>query len=186
MQKLSDEYWQAILTNNANYNHLFYYGVVTTGIFCRPSCKSKAPKKENVLIFEHTGHAIAANFRPCKRCKPTGEKLPDTEWIELVTAYINENYQKNLSLITLAEAVKGSPYHLHRTFKKETNQTPTQYIQQIRITKTKQLLTETNLDIETIGSLVGLKNTTYLITLFKKSTGETPLQYRKRRRNNDR
>ncbi|ERI10771.1 metal binding domain of Ada [Aneurinibacillus aneurinilyticus ATCC 12856] len=48
------------------------------------SCKSRVPKKENVRIFQNVEQALQANFRPCKRCKPTNEKLPDSEWVLLL------------------------------------------------------------------------------------------------------
>lgn len=69
--------WEAIVNNDSSYNGVFYYGVITTGIFCRPSCKSKCPLKEHVRIFESTDEAISADFRPCKRCRPDGARLPD-------------------------------------------------------------------------------------------------------------
>ena len=91
-EALTDEIWQAILSNDSAYNDQFYYAVKSTGIFCRPSCKSKPPKKENVRLFRTAEQAQSAQFRPCKRCKPTNERLPDDEWISLVTEYIDRNY----------------------------------------------------------------------------------------------
>jgi len=134
---------------------------------------------ENIRLFATAEQALAEKFRPCKRCKPTGQRLPDVEWIQLVTDYIDNNYSASLTLQDLAEASHGSPYHLHRTFKKIKGVTPVEYIQQVRIAKAQQLLIHSGLEIAKVGASVGMTNTAYFITLFKKRTGITPAQYRK-------
>jgi AraC family transcriptional regulator, regulatory protein of adaptative response / methylphosphotriester-DNA alkyltransferase methyltransferase len=175
---LTDERWQAIILNDATYNDKFFYAVKTTGIFCRPSCKSRIPKKENVLIFQNASQALSANFRPCKRCKPTGERLPDTEWVSQIAEYIDKNYTEKLTLEALAEISHGSPYHLHRTFKRINGITPVEYIQQMRINKAIEYLIHSNNAIADIALAVGIPNTAYFITLFKKKTRYTPGEYR--------
>ena len=176
---VSDEQWQAVTDNDASYDGHFFYAVKTTGIFCRPSCKSRLPNRENIGFFKDAEQALAAHFRPCKRCKPTGEKLPDEEWIFLITEYIDIHYKEKLTLETLALLSHGSPYHLHRTFKKINGMTPVDYIQKKRIEKAKMLLTISNDSIAEVGESVGLSNTPYFITLFKKKTGQTPEAFRR-------
>ncbi len=175
--RLTDEKWQAIIDNNAAYNKLFFYAVKTTGIFCKPSCKSRLPKRENVCIFQNAEQALQAHFRPCKRCKPTNEKLPDSEWITQVINYIDKNFANKITLEVLADIAHGSPYHLHRTFKKITGVTPVEYIQQVRVNEAKKYLTQTNKTIEEISKCVGLPNTSYFITLFKEKMGHTPAAF---------
>ena len=175
---LKEEQWQAILRNDASYNDKFLYAVKTTGIFCRPSCKSKAPKRENVQIFQNAEQALQAEFRPCKRCKPTGERLPDKEWVAVMTQYIDNNFSEPITLETLADMCHGSPYHLHRTFKKVLGITPMDYIQRKRIAKASEYLLNTERMVTDIALSVGLPNTPYFITLFKKKTGYTPTQFR--------
>ncbi|OME32736.1 AraC family transcriptional regulator [Paenibacillus odorifer] len=177
-EQMTEEQWQAILQNDVAYNDIFFYAVKTTGIFCRPSCKSKAPNRENACVFQNAEQALAAGFRPCKRCKPTGERLPDKEWVAVMTEYIDHNYMAPLSLETLAEVCHGSPYHLHRTFKKVTGITPVDYIQQKRIAKASEYLLTTEQAVAEIALRVGLPNTSYFITLYKKKTGYTPTQFR--------
>lgn len=176
---VTDEQWQAIINNDASYDGRFFYAVKTTGIFCRPSCKSRPPKRENIGFYTTVDQALAAKFRPCKRCKPTGQRLPEEEWIAVVTEYIDRNYQEALTLDTLAAICHGTPYHLHRTFKKVMHMTPVDYIQQVRIERAKSILTSSPAPVAEVGASVGLSNTPYFITLFKKKTGHTPEGYRK-------
>ncbi len=63
------EMWEAVQNSNADYDGLFFYAVKTMGIFCRPSCRSKIPKKENICYFHSADEARRAGFRPCKRCR---------------------------------------------------------------------------------------------------------------------
>lgn len=176
--ELTDEKWQAILSNDASYDGKFFYAVKTTGIFCRPSCKSRPPKKENICLFQNAEQALSAKFHPCKRCKPTDQRLPDDESIALATEYIDKHYMETFTLQTLASICHGSLYHLHRTFKRIKQMTPVEYIQERRIEIAKEQLVSTNMPISEVGMSVGLQNTPYFITLFKKKSGITPAQYR--------
>ncbi|MCA1296028.1 bifunctional transcriptional activator/DNA repair enzyme AdaA [Paenibacillus sp. alder61] len=178
MSEITQERWQAIIGNDAASDGQFYYAVKTTGIFCRPSCKSRPPKKENISIFASPDEAMSAGYRPCKRCKPTGSRLPDEEWVAVVTEYIDEHPHEALNLHSLAELCHGSPYHLHRTFKRVKGITPLEYIQAVRVERAKRLLLGTDLPVSDVGRRVGLPNTPYFITLFKKNTGLTPAGFR--------
>ncbi|MBE9918076.1 methylphosphotriester-DNA--protein-cysteine methyltransferase family protein [Paenibacillus donghaensis] len=178
-EPLTEEKWEAIIGNDESYDFKFFYAVKSTGIFCRPSCKSKPPNRGNVRIFMNAERAIREGFRPCKRCKPTGERLPDHEWIEVITRYMDHNFAEPLSLNLLAEIGHGSPYHLHRTFKKIMGMTPLEYLQRIRLDHAKALLKQPDLSIAAIGKRVGLPNTSYFISLFKQNFGYTPSDYRR-------
>lgn len=161
-----------------SYDNKFFYAITTTGIFCKPSCKSKIPNMKNVYIFQNSAEALEANFRPCKRCKPTDEHLPDQAWVKLILEYIHDHYAEPLTLQTIADMCNGSPHHLHRTFKRMKGITPNEYIQQRRIVKAIQALLETDQTMHEIAKSVGIPNTPYFITLFKKLTGNTPGEYR--------
>ncbi|USB31808.1 bifunctional transcriptional activator/DNA repair enzyme AdaA [Paenibacillus sp. YPG26] len=181
---LNDEFWEAIITNNGAYDHQFLYAVKTTRIFCRPSCKSREPNRKNVRIFKSAEQAMRAEYRPCKRCKPTGETLPDEDWVDQITKYIELHYNERLSLHTLADMCHGSPYHLQRTFKRITGSTPVEYIQRTRVRKAVELLNGTDYTAKEIGGLVGIPSPAYFVTLFKRITGFTPASYRHREKLN--
>ncbi|OEH93655.1 bifunctional transcriptional activator/DNA repair enzyme AdaA [Bacillus solimangrovi] len=176
---LTEERWQAIVCNDASYDHNFYYGVKTTGIFCRPSCKSKEPKRQNVRIFSSAEMALSEAFRPCKRCKPNALRMPDEDWVVRITEYIDKHYVESLTLDLLADIHHGSPYHLQRTFKRIKGVSPMTYIQNVRISKAMELLTITELSIIEVSMEVGISSPTHFTTLFKKITGKTPTEYRK-------
>ncbi|MBP1965873.1 AraC family transcriptional regulator of adaptative response / methylphosphotriester-DNA alkyltransferase methyltransferase [Paenibacillus aceris] len=175
---MQDRYWQAIVANDTAYDGKFYYAVKTTGIFCRPSCKSRLPKRENVRVFHDRQEAVAEHYRPCKRCRPDGIRLPDEEWIELIADHMKEDYAEPLTLSVLAEHFYASVYHLQRTFKRVKGVTPLTYLQQLRIEAAQRLLIETDKPVNVIGAQVGIANAAHFATLFQKKTGFTPSEYR--------
>ncbi|CAH0293286.1 Bifunctional transcriptional activator/DNA repair enzyme AdaA [Peribacillus sp. Bi96] len=176
---IPNDYWKAIIDCDTAYDDHFLYAVKTTGIFCRPSCKSRVPKKENVKIFKNAMMALEEDFRPCKRCKPEGLILPTEDWIEQITEWIDKHFSEPLTLNKLADISHGSPYHLQRLFKRVKGISPTEYIQRLRLEKATRLLESSEQPVAEIGLAVGFSSTPYFITLFKKKMGETPMGYRK-------
>ncbi|WP_020619795.1 bifunctional transcriptional activator/DNA repair enzyme AdaA [Paenibacillus daejeonensis] len=170
--------WQAVLNNDASHDGRFWYAVRTTGIFCRPSCKSRPPKRAHVQFYDTIAAAQREGYRPCKRCLPHEHKLPEEAWISRAAAYMDRHYAEELTLHRLAEACHGSPYHLQRTFKRIMGITPTAYLQQLRISRAQELLRCSTLSVRAIGQELGLSNLPYFITLFKRMTGSTPARYR--------
>lgn len=76
---MKEHLWKAIVNGDLSYDGRFFYGVNTTGVFCRPSCNSRKPKREHVRIFSTIREAMAAGFRPCKRCRPDLPRCPGEE-----------------------------------------------------------------------------------------------------------
>ena len=68
--KTDDQKWDAVCENDASADGVFLYGVTSTSVVCKPSCRSPKPNRENVRYFEDVSTAIAQGFRPCKRCRP--------------------------------------------------------------------------------------------------------------------
>jgi len=106
------------------YDGLFYTAVKTTKIYCRPSCKSRKPKKMNVEFYQDIQEVEAAGYRACKRCQPEIDYSPHTQLIQNVTAFIIHEYKQKVTLQDMAEHVGISPFHLERLFKQETAETP--------------------------------------------------------------
>ncbi|OES43438.1 bifunctional transcriptional activator/DNA repair enzyme AdaA [Domibacillus iocasae] len=181
-QTIRDEYWRAIEQCDRNYDDTFFYGVKTTGIFCRPSCKSRIPNKGNVRIFKNAYVAVEEHFRPCKRCRPDGLKLPAEEWIGQISSWIDTHYAEPITLQSLADEWHGSPYYLQRLFKRTTGLSPTEYVQKVRLKNARYLLQSTDQMVADISLEVGFSSTPYFITLFKRTTGCTPSQFRKQQK----
>ncbi len=178
IERVTDAQWKAIANNDSAYDNKFIYALRTTGIFCKPSCKSRLPNRRNVRTFHHATEALSAGFRPCKRCKPTHARLPDEEWADEIARFLEAHYVDELRLHTIADNCHGSPYHLHRIFKRVKGLTPMEYLQQLRINHAKEQLQHSSLTITRIAGEAGFPNVSYFITLFKKVTGYTPAMYR--------
>jgi len=121
-----DARWRAVSTHDAHADGTFFYGVRTTGVFCRPSCASRQPRRENVEYFASADEARAAGYRDCKRCRPDG--LPrELEVVQRACAALDADPQQRLTLTQLGNAVHMSPFHLQRLFKRVLGVSPRQY-----------------------------------------------------------
>jgi AraC family transcriptional regulator of adaptative response/methylated-DNA-[protein]-cysteine methyltransferase len=120
--------WQALVRRDPAAEGVFYCAVRTTGIYCRPSCSARRPKRENVRFFMSTEQARRAGFRPCKRCRPD-DVSPSARHGEAVTraCRLIENSDAPPNLVDLADAIGMSRYHFHRVFKIVTGVTPKAY-----------------------------------------------------------
>jgi AraC family transcriptional regulator of adaptative response/methylated-DNA-[protein]-cysteine methyltransferase len=122
-------FWRAIRTRDGGYDGLFYYGVRTTGVYCRPSCASRQPKRENVFFFALPEAARQAGFRACLRCRPdeTVIRDPQAELTQSLCRLIDQHLEEPLNFAALSARVKLSQFHLQRLFKKLMGITPRQY-----------------------------------------------------------
>lgn len=121
-----DDRWTAILKRDMSADGAFFYGVRTTGVFCRPSCASRLPRRENVDFFVSADEARTAGYRECKRCQPGG--LPrELEIVNRACAALDSDPQQRLTLAQLSDAVHVSPFHLQRLFKRVVGVSPRQY-----------------------------------------------------------
>ncbi len=122
------ESWDAVLKKDFSRDGQFYFAVKTTGIYCRPSCPSRTPKRANVSFYSTTAAAREAGFRACLRCAPDGlsKRQQQTQAI-LQACRAIEDQTERISLNDLAEKVGLSPHHFHRLFKDVTGVTPHDY-----------------------------------------------------------
>jgi AraC family transcriptional regulator of adaptative response/methylated-DNA-[protein]-cysteine methyltransferase len=123
--------WETILQRDASADDRLLYGVTTTGIYCRPSCPSRRPKRDNVAFFSSAEAAERAGFRACQRCKPNQAKSPNgavERARDFIDSHISDFGDERITLDVLGEAAGLSPYHLQRKFKEKLGLTPSQYM----------------------------------------------------------
>lgn len=118
--------WAAVADRDRGADGAFVFGVVTTGIYCRPGCASRTPRREHVRFFTGPDEAERAGLRPCKRCAPRGGPSPQDEAVARACALI-EQAEAPPTLGQLADAAGMSPFHFHRVFKAATGLTPAAY-----------------------------------------------------------
>ena len=143
-EKLNDTArWNAVASHNRDADGLFVYAVHSTGVYCRPSCPSRRPRRDRVSFYETTADARQAGFRACRRCHPDATDTADP-WVDKIRracVYL-ANVDGHPSLATLAARLGGSPYHLQRNFKRIVGVTPREYADAIRLRKVKRRLRE--------------------------------------------
>jgi AraC family transcriptional regulator of adaptative response/methylated-DNA-[protein]-cysteine methyltransferase len=120
--------WQAVVERDRAADEVFYYAVRTTGVYCRPSCAARLPKRANVRFYSTCDEARRAGFRPCKRCRPdeASRAVRQQETVARACRLI-EAADEAPKLTELAAAAALSPYHFHRMFKMFTGVTPKAY-----------------------------------------------------------
>ncbi len=130
---------EAIATSDKSHDGHFFFGVVTTGVFCHPSCSSRPAKPENLRFFSTVESAMLAGFRPCKRCKPN-EGISRVAQLVKIARHIEEHADERLTLASLADIAGLSPSRLQRIFKEAFGVSPKVYQDAVRMRHFKQSL----------------------------------------------
>ena len=138
-----DPRWAAVTARDASADGRFFYSVETTGVYCRPSCGSRAARLENVRFHATAAEAEAAGFRPCKRCRPDQPPLDRRHAVQAERACrAIEAAETPPTLAALARAAGLSPHHFHRMFKAATGVTPKAYADAQRARGVRERLEE--------------------------------------------
>src|SRR5690348_13696416 len=139
-QTIEERYWRAVQERDAEQDGKFFFGVMTTGVFCRPSCPARRPLRKNVRFYLSAGDALRDGLRPCLRCRPMAEQ-PD-QWADRVLAlcrFMEAHPDAPLRLADLSRKSGLSPFHLQRGFKRTVGVSPKQYLDNIRMRKFKRI-----------------------------------------------
>ncbi len=141
---LEDTLWEAVLNRDSAFEGKLFYGVRSTGIYCRPICPSRRPNRNQVCFFQSAQEAEIAGFRPCKRCQPQSETVPNTAKAKVlaVCRYIEAQIDHIPTLPELCSHVEMSPSYLQRIFKQIIGVSPFQYADALRSQRLKQRLQE--------------------------------------------
>lgn len=178
---LSEEgFWQAIEKRDAAFDGLFWYGVLTTGTYCRPSCPSRQPKRENVVFFALPDAARRIGLRACLRCRPDEASFrdPQIELVRSICQLIDESVDERPDLTFLSRQVKVSMHHLQRLFKKLMGISPRQYAEARRTDIFKAGVKEGQSVVEAMYD-AGYGSSSRLYEKAAASLGMTPAKYGK-------
>lgn len=179
MNEQIDWQWRAVQTRNAEFDGVFYFAVQTTGVFCRPSCSSRSPKRENVAFFVTPSDAERAGFRACLRCEPKREYFPGPAATLVARAFevLNEDADEVPTVDDLAQRLTVSPGHLQKTFKNVLGISPKEVTDMMRIQNFKRNVRETDVTTSLYDSGFGSSR-----SLYEKAgerLGMTPATYKK-------
>lgn len=173
-----EDMWEIILACDSSYDGVFYTAVKTTKIYCRPSCRSRKPLKENVTFYQTIEEAELAGFRACKRCQPNVAHAPSVDIVEKAKQFLEKNYKQKIVLQEIADHVGVSSFYLERLFKQHTSQTPRAFLAEIRIKQAEFLLQyslKTNLEI---CYEVGFQSPSNFYQAFRRLRACSPSEYR--------
>jgi AraC family transcriptional regulator of adaptative response/methylated-DNA-[protein]-cysteine methyltransferase len=168
---------KAVAERDASFDGSFLYGVITTGVYCRPSCKARPAKAENVRFFVGVEAAESAGFRACKRCRPRSSVSSTAKLMHALAKYIDKNADQPLSLDLLSGQAHLSPMHLQRTFKAVLGISPKAYHDAARLRLLKSSLKAGKSVLDSIGD-AGFQSTSRIYGHAARNLGMAPSVYR--------
>jgi AraC family transcriptional regulator of adaptative response/methylated-DNA-[protein]-cysteine methyltransferase len=179
MRAATDRFWEALTEKDRNFDGIIFFGVRTTGIFCRPSCSSRRPKRENVSFFVTALEAQRAGFRACLRCKPLEAKLiePSAEIISKALRLLRDRGIEVASVDDLAAELKVSTGHLQKSFRSLLGISPKETMDMMRLENFKETVRET--DVTTSLYEIGFGSSRSLYEKAGERLGMTPAVYKK-------
>ncbi|MGI9204275.1 MAG: bifunctional transcriptional activator/DNA repair enzyme AdaA [Woeseiaceae bacterium] len=166
----------AIANRDVTYDGAFYYGVVTTGVFCKPSCASRPAKPENIRFFSDMESAIHGGFRPCKRCRPENLRR-DLEMMIKIARYIETHADDRLTLAQLSKMMNLSASRFQKVFKSAFGVSPKEYQDASRLDRFKSALKKGDNVTGAIFS-AGFGSTSRVYGEVARNMGMTPAAYR--------
>ncbi len=172
--------WQSVLARDARFDGIFVYGVRSTGIYCKPSCPARRPRRAQVSFFPSSDAAEAEGFRACLRCQPREKTArdPRVEMVLRVCRAIEAREEGAVSLDELGAELGISPHRLQRTFKSITGITPRQYAAAHRLKLFKSRIRE---GVEVTAAMydAGYGSSSRLYEKAAEQLGMTPATYRR-------
>jgi AraC family transcriptional regulator of adaptative response/methylated-DNA-[protein]-cysteine methyltransferase len=178
--KSEESFWQAVQARDERFNGVFVYAVHSTGIYCKPTCPARRPRRQQVAFFSSCDTAEAAGFRACRRCQPRLALSQDqqVELIQRACRLIDANIEQPPALGALSQQLNLSSSYLHRLFKSVTGLTPHQYAAGQRLKKFKSKVKAGD-DLTTAMYAAGYGSSSRLYEKAPGSLGMTPASYRR-------
>jgi AraC family transcriptional regulator of adaptative response/methylated-DNA-[protein]-cysteine methyltransferase len=174
-----DRRWSAVIARDPAYDGQFVFGVSSTGIYCRPSCPARRPRRENVTFFLGSEPAERAGYRACLRCKPKSATVhPQSDGVKQICRYIEQHLDEPITLDRLGKEFKQSPFHLQRRFKALLGITPREYADSCRMRLLKRNLQAGN-NVTRAMYDAGYGSSSRLYERTASQLGMTPDKYRR-------
>lgn len=168
--------WQAVVRRDRQADGAFFFGVLTTGVFCRPSCAARRPLRKNVRFFTSTQEAEEAGLRACLRCKPLDSSAGRSQLVRDICRYIEANADGKITLDELGRFAGISRFHLQRVFTAELGISPAKYQQACRFRRFKGALRENS--VTTAWAEAGYSSSSRVYETASSRLGMTPSRYR--------
>jgi AraC family transcriptional regulator, regulatory protein of adaptative response / DNA-3-methyladenine glycosylase II len=181
------ECYRVVAAKDRSRSRDFVYAVRTTGVVCKPGCRSRTPLPENVEYFHTLAEALESGFRPCKRCRPDaipGSRRDDPEAFlahEAMTL-IEQGVVDEVGVAGLAQRLSVSERHLSRIVMRHTGATPQQHAIMRRTTQARDLIGSTDWPVRVIAASAGFRSVRHLRETLKAVLGTTARQMRQGRR----
>ena len=183
-----DACYHALVSRDARFDGTFFTGVSSTGIYCRPVCRVRTPKRTNCHFFALAAQAEQAGYRPCLRCRPELAPLAQAWSVQdgsaslaAQAAHLLDSWaaQPGFGMTTLAQRLGVSDRHLRRLFEQHWGITPLQYLQTRRLLKAKQWLTDTRWPITRVAESSGFASLRRFNDAFVRHYGLSPSRWRR-------
>ena len=175
---LADDRWQAIMRRDRERDRDFVFAVRTTGIYCRPSCPARRPRRENVSFFADATAAERAGFRACRRCRPQAVTSVRETLVARAISWIDAHIEEHVTLPRLAAVLGVSPGHLQRTFTQVVGVSPRAYTAARRLELTKSRL-RGGADVTSALHASGYGSSSRFYAQARSSLGMTPTSYKR-------
>jgi AraC family transcriptional regulator of adaptative response/methylated-DNA-[protein]-cysteine methyltransferase len=173
-----DDRWTAVVSRDRRAAGTFYYSVRTTGVYCRPGCAARRPRRDNVRFHATREDAERAGFRPCRRCRPSEPALAEVRAAAVARACrLIETAETTPGLDALAEAAGMSRFHFHRVFKTVTGVTPKAYAAAHRARRVRDELSRTETVTDAIYG-AGFNSNGRFYATSSAELGMTPTDFR--------
>jgi len=167
--------WRSVLQRDSSNDDAFVFGVLTTGVYCRPSCPARRPLRKNVRFYKSSEAAEREGLRPCLRCRPSDATAGKTKLIERLCRYIESHAEEKITLSRLSKVGGISRFHLQRVFMAELGVSPLQYLQSWRFSQFKQALRENSVTDAWVEA--GYSSSSRLYETAGKRLGMSPRRY---------
>jgi AraC family transcriptional regulator, regulatory protein of adaptative response / methylated-DNA-[protein]-cysteine methyltransferase len=175
----NDPRWDAVLARDSRHDGKFVFAVSSTGVYCRPSCAARRPRREHVAFFSSPEQAEKAGFRACLRCRPKSfSGNPQSDFAKEICRYIEQHLDEPLTLAHLGKVFRQSPFHLQRRFKAALGITPREYADSSRLRLLKRNL-QAGDNVTRAMYDAGYSSSSRLYEKTSSQLGMTPDKYRR-------